>query len=167
MYSCFSFSFPFSKTHFLLLGRSNENPMFEVKCVAMNGTAERKEARIPNPKKKPEEIFMVISKKRVAMLIIKIVFRYPALLFRYPPRNPATPPARTCIMDQGPCPPKIKKFDKYQELAPITAPFLQPNNDPASKAKKVIGSTLGNPCITILPSTPPITKVISMRASSN
>ena len=70
--SSFSLSLPFSKTVFLALGNKNANPIFDAKCVIINGIAEKKEAITPNPKNNPDEIFMVSSKNNVAMAIIPI-----------------------------------------------------------------------------------------------
>ena len=84
-----------------------------------------------------------------------------------PPRVPATIPLPIWINVQGPWPPNMKKFERYQLDAPTKAPFLIPNNEPAISAMNVIGSTLGNGCSNILPRTAVVIKVNIMSASSN
>ena len=84
-----------------------------------------------------------------------------------PPRVPATIPLPIWINVQGPWPPNMKKFERYQLDAPTKAPFLIPNSEPAISAMNVIGSTLGRGCSNILPRTAVVIKVNIMSASSN
>lgn len=107
------------------------------------------------------------SKIMVESVIAIMDFRTVGFLKSNPPNAPATSPLAMWNIVQGPCPPNMKKFDRYQLEAPTNAPFLIPNNEPARSAMNVIGSMLAKGCSKILPRTAVVINEITSKYSSS
>ena len=111
---------------------------------------------------------LMASSKMIVERVIAIIDLITVGFFSIrPPSAPAIIPDPMCTNVQGPWPPNMKKFDRYQLEAPTAAPFLIPNKDPASRAMNVIGSMLARGCSRILPRTAVVIRVMIKRYSSS